>query len=81
MKTKDYKEMQKVKKKLNTLQYVFDAMNQDLEKMQTSEFPYNQTDEYKNLYDRMYDLFHNQMEIFSEEYIRLLNIVYRVEDA
>ena len=73
--------MQKVKKKLNTLQYVFDAMNQDLEKMQTSEFPYNQTDEYKNLYDRMYDLFHNQMEIFSEEYIRLLNIVYRVEDA
>ena len=79
MKTKDYKEMQKADKKLNTLRYVFNAMNHDLEKMKTPEFPKNQSEDFKKLRSRFTTLFNTDMKNAYKEYYRLLDVVYKVE--
>jgi hypothetical protein len=76
-KTKEYKEMIKVNKKLNTLRYVFYAMIYDLDKMKTPEFPKNQSEDFKKLRSRVTTLFNTDMKNTYKEYEQLVNLVYK----
>jgi hypothetical protein len=72
MKSNNYKEMKKVEKKLNTLDYVFFAMIKDLEKMKNE----NRNTEFIKLRLRLTELFNNDIKNTKDEYMRLLDVVY-----
>jgi len=72
---RQYKEMIKVNKKLNTLRYVFYAMIYDLDKMLKNDLYHS--DEYNKLYSRLKTLFDTDMKKSYKEYERLVNLVYK----
>ena len=79
MKTNDYKEMIKTKKKLNTLDYVFHAMVKDFDKMkEENDFNLEKGESAFNLRERITDLLNKQITPTYNEYKRLLDVVYPV---